>query len=166
MRVGDLVEQDGRRWLVINFDRTVKVGLVVDGSGSRKELADDACEVIANLPESWPTLAAPTRNGGGPFVKLVVPGILGRPETVLEPWVDWVQSDPLRDGGSLFIRPEVRLLPGVVLIATHRSGVSVRVTVPRTYGTVAQKQAAQAAAAARPPEPRNRFNHILDEDEE
>lgn len=167
MKIGDLVEHEGRRWAVINFDQTVRVGLVVDAQGTRKELPDDepGCQVIAHPPESWLVLSAPVKSRAGPFVKLAIPDLPGRPERVLEPWVDWIQSDPVRDGGSLFIHPDVRLLPGVVLIAAHRSGALVRIQVPRTYGTVAQRQAAQATAARPPPEPVNRFSHILDDDD-
>jgi hypothetical protein len=163
MKIGDLVEHDGRRWSVLSYDQAVRVGTVVDAQGTRMELADDGGQVVAT-PSSWPTLAAPVRSRAGPFVKLVIPSLPGFPERVLEPWVDWIQSDPVRDGGSLFIHPDVRLLPGVVLIGTHRSGALVRIQVPRTYGTVAQKQAARVVAAL-PPEPVNRFNRILDDDD-
>jgi len=164
MKVGDLVEHEGQRWLVIKYDREVRVVQAVNASGTRKELADDSpdCQVIVNVPESWPTLAAPTKSGAGPFVRLVIPALPGREDRVLEPWVSWIQADPIREGGSVFISPAAGLLPGVVLIATHRNGALTRIQVPRTYATMAQKQ----AAAARPPvEPHNRFRHILDDDD-
>jgi hypothetical protein len=164
MKIGDLIEHEGRRWFVTGYHQEIKVGVLLDAAGTRKELADDApdCRVVVNAPESWPTLAAPVKNRAGPFVKLAIPGVLGREDRVLEPWVSWVQSDPFREGGSIYVSPDVGLLPGVVLIATHRNGAVVRVQVPRTYGTVAQKQ---AAATRVPPEPINRFRHILDDDE-
>lgn len=162
MIVGDLVEHEGRRWMVLRYDPAIRIGYLLSSEGTRKEAPEEDCRVVVNPVKSWPTLAAPTKSGAGPFVKLMVPGLPGRQDFVLEPWIDWIQSDPAREGGSLFVSPESRLLPGVVLIATHRNGALVRLKVPRTFGTVEQKQ---AAATRVPPEPANRFSHILDDDE-
>jgi len=169
MRVGDLVEHEGRRWVVLSYDRVLRLNMLLDQAGVRKEVPDESpdAQVIANPTLEWPTLTAAIKSGAGPFVKLVVPGLPGgsTPERVLVPWVDWVQSDPGRDGGSLFINPTARLNPGMTLIATHRNGALVRVSVPRNYGTVAQRRARVEAQAPPPPEIVTRFNRILDDDE-
>jgi len=150
--------------MVLRYDPTIRIGYLLNAEGTQKEAPEEDCRVLVNPVKSWPTLAAPTKSGAGPFVKLMVPGLPGRQDLVLEPWVDWIQSDPAREGGSLFVSPEARLLPGVVLIATHRNGALVRLKVSRTFGTVEQKQ--RAAAPRVPAEPANRFSHILDDDDE
>lgn len=165
MRIGDLIEYEGSRWVIVSYDKLVRVGLALDAAGARREVADDAegLVVVGNPASDWPTIMAPLKLGAGPFVKLSQPGLPGQPERVLEPWTQWIQSDPVRDGGSLFIHPSVRLLNGEVLLAQHRNGTVVRLLVPRNFGTVAQRQARVVKPV--PPEPMNRFNHILDDDE-
>jgi hypothetical protein len=169
MKLGDLVEHEGKRWVVLSYDRVLRLNLLLDQAGIRKEVPDEAPDatVIANPTLEWPTLTAAIKPGAGPFVKLAVPGLPGNQERVLTPWVDWVQSNPGRDGGSLFVNPAARLNPGMVLIATHRNGALVRVSVPRNYGTVAQRRARAAIQNPPPPtEPVNRFNRILDDEDE
>lgn len=164
MQVGDLIELESKRWIVVSFDRTSQVGLVVDQDGTRRELANDmeGLNIVANPSKEWPLLVGPTRPGAGPFVKLSVPSLPGRPNRVLEPWSLWIQSDPVRDGGGIFIHPSVRLLTGDVLLAEHKSGTIVRIQVPRTFATTAQRV---ARATRPPPEPINRFSRMLDDDE-
>lgn len=166
MRPGDLVEHEGARWVVLGYDQELRLNLLLSQAGVRKEVPDEASEtqVIANPTLEWPTLTAAIKHGAGPFVKLAVPGLPGNPERVLAPWVDWVQSNPGRDGGSLFVSPAARLTPGMTLIAVHRNGALTRVSVPRNYGTVAQRRARVAVQTS--PEPGNRFNRILDDEDE
>ena len=96
---------------------------------------------------------------------MVVPAILRRPEIILEPWVDWIQSDIFREGGSFFVNPSLKLRPGVLILATHQKGHSVRITVPQTIGTVARRQAA-VNSAAQPKAEFNRFSRILLDDDD
>lgn len=164
MEVGDLLELDGLRWLVVSFDNSTKLSLSVTIQGTRREIPDDqeGMVIVANPSKAWNLLIAPIKAGAGPFAKLVIPGFMGRPERVLTPWVDWIQGDPTREGGSIFVHPSISLRNGDVLVATHRSGSLLRIQIPRTFGTIAQRK---ARLAKPPPEPVNRFTHILDDDE-
>lgn len=176
MNVGELILYeppggDRQRWVVISFDRHARLMTLVGQDGTKIELPEEADkldlnnpEVICNPSKVWQLLTAPVKSGAGPFIKMVIPPILRRPEIVLEPWVDWIQSDIFREGGSFFVRPELKLRPGVLILATHQKGQSVRITVPQTIGTVARRQAV-VNASTKPKEEFNRFSRILQDDE-
>ena len=138
MEVGDLVDYEGQRWFVLSYDRVAKVVALFSQLSERIELPRDFditnpnfLQVVVNPSQKWQLLTAPIKSSAGPFVKLVVPGLPGRPEIFLAPWIDWIPSDPLRDGGSFFVNPERKLRPGVLLLATHRNGSVVRVALGR-----------------------------------
>lgn len=177
MNVGDLISYEApggvrQRWCVTSFDRHSRLVTLIGQNGIKIELPEEADkldatnpEVVCNPPKVWQLLTAPVKSGAGPFVKMVVPAILRRPEITLEPWFDWVQSDIFREGGSFFVRPELKLRPGVLILATHQKGQSVRITVPQTIGTVASRQAV-VSAATKPPKEYNRFSRILRDDDD
>jgi len=175
MELGDLVQYQDKRWLVTSYDRVARLMTLYSLDGSKIELPREfdrthtaELGVVANPPKQWPMLTAPFKSGAGPFVRLVVPGPPGRDsERVLEPWVDWVPSDFAREGGSFFVRPEVRLLPGMLLLATHRSGSLIRIVVPKTFGTVAHRVAvSKARAPAARPSEQNRFTRLFNDDDD
>lgn len=167
MDVGDLVNYKNQRWFVLSYDRVARVVALFNQLGERVELPrefdtfnPEELQVIVNPSKKWQLLTAPIKSAAGPFVKMVIPGLPGRGEIVLEPWVDWIPSDPLREGGSFFVNPERKIRPGVLILATHRNGSIIRVTVQQTIGTVAKRKAAKAAAAPKP-EPYTRYSRIL-----
>jgi len=152
VEVGDLVTYQGQRWFVSNYDRTAKVFALFNIAGERIELpreiettSPDQLQVVVKPSAKWQLLTAPVKSSSGPFVRMVIPGLPGRAEIVLEPWVDWIPSDPLREGGSFFINPERKIRPGVLLLATHRNGAVVRVMVPQTVGTIQRRKKAREA---------------------
>ena len=174
MELGDLVQYKGERWLATSFDRVARVMTLYSAGGVKTELPREfdrvhptELQVVASPSKQWGMLTAPCKGGGGgPFVKMVVTGMPGRTkDRVLEPWVDWIPSDFARNGGSFFVRPEVKLLPGMLLLATHRNGSIVRVSVPTTFGTVARRKALAEAKASKPPE-QNRFTRLLGADDD
>jgi hypothetical protein len=167
VEVGDLVNYEGQRWFVLSYDRVAKVVVLLNQLGEQVELPSDFevtnsifLQVVVNPSKKWQLLTAKVKSNAGPFVRLVIPGLPGRSEIVLGPWIDWIPSDPLRDGGSFFVNPERKLRPGVLLLATHRDGSVVRVMVPQTIGTVAKRKAAKVAANP-PPKPYTRYSRIL-----
>lgn len=168
MQVGDLVTYEGVNWFILNFDKSVRVGRALNAAGVQREIPDDAEGLVhvANPSAEWPAIMAQTKAGAGPFVRLSIPALPGRgTERVLEPLVTWVQSDPTRNGGSIFVSPTLRLMPGDALLAQHKNGSVVRILVPPSFGTVAQRKARAAAAKpATPPEPPNRFSKLMDDD--
>lgn len=179
MEIGDLVSYQGQRWLVMSFDRVSRLMTLVNFEGGSAEIPREydrthktELQVIANPSRQWGLLTAKIKGtSAGPFVRVVDPAPIGKPEKVLEPWQDWVPSDFARSGGSFFVNPEVGLLPGTVLIATHRNGTSIRVPVPKTFGTVTErKNLVQRTAAAKvvtkKPKEHTRFSRLLADDDE
>lgn len=177
MEVGDLISYEPQggirqRWLVTGYDRHSRLVTLIGRDESKIELPVEADkidvtnpEVICHPPKVWQLLTAPIKSGAGPFVKMVIPAILRRPEIVLEPWVDWIQSDIFREGGSFFVSPHLKLRPGVLILATHQKGQSVRITIPQTIGTVSRRQAA-LNSSIKPKEEFNRFSRILRDDDD
>lgn len=167
MEVGDLVTYQGQRWFVSTYDRLARVFSLFNIGGERIELPRELestnpgdLQVVVNPSKKWQLLTAPVKSACGPFMRLVIPGLPGRAEIVLEPWVDWIPSDPLREGGSFFVNPERKLRPGVLLLATHRNGTVVRVVVPQTIGTVGKrKKVRESLAPAKVVN--NRYTRIL-----
>ena len=169
MEIGDLVTYQDQRWFASSYDRVARVMVLFNLGGDRIELPfefdlthQQELSVIVNPSKKWQLLTAKVRSGAGPFVKLVVPELPRRPEIVLEPWVDWMPSDPMREGGSFLVNPERKIRPGVLLLATHKDGSCVRITVPQSIGTVAKRK---AVAAPKKPE-YNRFTRVLKGDDD
>jgi len=147
MKLGDLVKYQDKLWLVNGSDKQVRTVYLSCQDGTQTEIADqldrtdpDTVKVVANPSEQWNLLTSPVCSGFGPLVKMTVPGVLGRKERVLTPWVEWIPSDPLRGGGSIFVHPSIKLLPGMVLFVTHKNGSINRINVPKVVGSVKQRQ--------------------------
>lgn len=177
MEIGDLVLYQDQRWMVVSFEREARLMTIVNLSGEKRELPREydrthksQLQVIVNPSKDWPMLTAKVKSPkAGVFIQVVDPAPMGKPLRVLEPWVDWVPSDVGRCGGSFFVNPELKLLPGTLLLATHKNGSVVRVMVPKTMGTVSQRKAqAQVKASVKAPkktEP-NRFSRLLEDEDE
>lgn len=175
MELGDLVQYKGKRWIVVKFEREVRLMTLMNFSLEKCEVPKDydkthkeELQVVANPSKQWRVLTAKVKSiKSGPFVKLVDPAEMGRPSRTLVPMVDWVPSDLGRCGGSFFVRPSLSLLPGALLIGTHRDGSSVRILVPKTFGTTAQRVALienrKKEATKVVKRGLNRFNRILDD---
>lgn len=168
MEIGDIVLYQERRWRVHRYDKMTRTVFLLDQNGKETELADrldktdpDTVKFLANPGKTWKVLTAPVKNNAGPFVRLIIPGPLGRREHELVPWKDWIPSDPFRDGGSVFIRPGAKVQPYAIAIFTHRNGSTVRVTIPANFTTVAQKRAPPPP----PPPPPTRFTMMDEEDD-
>jgi hypothetical protein len=77
-----------------------KAGLVEEIPDQLEISAPGKVKILCNPAKSWHVLSAPIKPNSGPFVQLVVPSPLLRKERVLTPWLDWIQSDPFREGGE------------------------------------------------------------------
>jgi len=174
MDLGDLVRYQDKSWSVTSYDRVARLMILHTSEGEKIELPREydrihssELQIVTHPPTKWPMLTAPTRSGAGPFVQLMVPPPPGRgSERVLVPWVDWVPSDCAREGGSFFVSPEVGLLPGMLLIATHKNGALVRIVVPKTFGTVQQRKILANSRKPLEPAEKNRFTRLLGDDSE
>ncbi len=167
LKPGDLVDMDGR-WLVRQVLKRARVvrllGIGPDGVlPSDLEIPADSddtgkCQVVANVIDSWPMIAAPTRRSAGPFRILHRPLGMTR-QTPLLVLVDWVPADPLREGGPLFFNPSLKLRPGEVLAATHKNGAVSRINVPLSFGTI-EKRVAVADAKRAPAVPTDVYDTL------
>lgn len=174
MEIGDIVEYENARWLAVGAQRLVKTIVLERTDGRRVEVPDTldkddpkALRVVAQPKTKWALLTAPTRSGAGPFVKILLPPMVGQRKTMeLELLIDWAPSDTGREGGPFFVRPGTGILPGMILLAHHRSGAVVRVQVPKTFGTVSHKTALKAAKTQPKKADRDRFNRILRDDDD
>jgi hypothetical protein len=167
MKIGDLVSHSGDKWLVRSSDKMTRTVVICNQKGDKKEVpvdmdlhTPDLLQVICNPGLQWNVLAVKVKSNAGPFTKAEAPT-----STKLRPlanWVDWIPSDPFREGGSVFINPKFGLRTGDLVLLTHRNGSQSRMVVPGNFGTVARMKAAKAPI--KKPEV-TRFTHILDDDD-
>lgn len=170
MDLGDLVLYKKRRWLVERFSKMARTAYLRAQNGDVEELPDKldlldpaTLRVLTNPSRQWKVLTAGIKSGAGPFVKLVVPGVLGRQAITLIPWGDWIPSDLSREGGSVFIRPGLKISAHTIVLLTHRNGTSVRVKVPAVMRTVAQ-QRDRLQPKTPEPEIQDRFSRMMEDD--
>lgn len=170
MNIGDLVLYLDKRSLVRSADKMTRTVILLHQDGSKVEIPDDwdhihadICQVLGNPGRQWKVLSVKIKPGAGPFLKATVPQPLLRKEKELEPWVDWIASDPFREGGSIFVNPKTtQLKVGEMLILTHRNGSTVRAPITSKFSTVSQLKTAKVPV--KKPEV-NRFTNILDDDD-
>jgi len=166
MQAGDLVSYNGAIWYIRSYDLRMQVGHAVNTTGEC-EIFNDAKDLvhIAHPATDWPVIMAPIKTGAGPFLLLSIPALPGQGgDRVLEPFEFWMQSDPTRHGGSIFLNPSLNLRPGTVLLAQHRSSHRVRITVPPAFGTITQRRNRLPQKDLKPAEPATRFSRLKDED--
>lgn len=145
MKLGDLVSHDNAFWIVTRYDpKRTRTATLLNSEGLSQEIAhDEPVEVIANPSLDWPFVAAPVKPMLGPIKMLSWP----KPGVEILPLVlyrDWLPSDPIRAGGSIFLNPSLGLRIGDFLLAAHVSGKLSRVDIPNNFGTVHQKLARKA----------------------
>jgi hypothetical protein len=168
MKLGDLVLYNDQPWIVSRYDpKRTRTAVLLASSGVQEEVAHDldvsgGVQVLANPGNNWPFITVPAKVG----YSVAALTYQGR---TLAHVSEWVTSDPLRSGGPVFLNPSIGLRYGDLFLVSYRGVrdprkvVSVRVNVPRDFGTVRQRQT--RAEAARPkPEDRNAFTRLLSED--
>lgn len=142
MKVGDIVLYQESRWKVSSHSRSFRTCQLVAFDGRKVEVPDDLdltpepeLKVLFNPPEQWPFTASPVHSfSSGPIVDIV------RGPASLLPLVDWVPSDFLRPGGSIFFNPALKLRLGEILVSVHRDGTRNRITITRTFGTIRSRR--------------------------
>lgn len=165
MKLGDLVSRDANFWIVSRYDpKRTRTATLLDAHGATVEIPhDDKVEIIANPSQDWPFVAAPLKPSWGAVTRLVRPSPGGSDPVPLTLYRDWVPSDPVRAGGSIFLNPNLRLQIGDYLLATHANSKSSSLIIPAGFGTVAQKL---ARAAAKPKPDRTAYSRLLEDDDQ
>jgi hypothetical protein len=167
MRAGDLLEHEGKKYLVRVLRRKERVARIISAADQEKEIPLDAyktglCVFITNIPESWPMVAAGSKRNAGPFVS--IRRSLNLMEQIdLAKFDDWAPVDPCREGGPIFFSPTLRLRPGEVLTGVHKSGFLSRIDIPTSFGTISARKDAVAKKVRK--SERDAFD-ILSEDED
>lgn len=156
MKIGDLVEYEGKRWKVTKHHRSTRMCTLVAWDRSTQEVPDDRDElVLCHPPTDWPFVPLTVRPNCGPLVRVARQG------EDLEPFVDWMPSALVRSGGSIFFNPDLALRPSEVLVAVLQDGHTLRVNVTRAFGTVQRRR---VRANPKPLRRRSAFERILDDD--
>lgn len=183
MRLGDLVDWGGRRWIVRRHERGTRTVILHDGDQT-EVLPDDLdktkseeCQVIANPPNDWPFVAIMQRPKFGRLLNVARPEMV-RPNssvshaqgqvTNLIHLQDWVVADPTQPGGALFFNPLLNLQLGDLLLGIYERG-RARIQIPREFLSTREKIARVTAPSPEPPRisvyDRLRRNEFADDDE-
>lgn len=166
MKIGDIVQFDNRRWLVL-FNLPGKLCRLRTWDGAETDVpgsADTNPEMKLTLEASsgdWPFLTAPLRAKDGPIVRATLArnGILRD----LEPLVDWAPSSGLRPGGPVFLNPRLQLRVGEVIGAIHQSGRQVRLSVAQGLASVKARQV-RLAKERQPVVRKSVYERLMDDD--
>lgn len=171
LQVGHIVECRGLRWQVSILERQTRTAQLLRAE-AKLEVPDDSDTVaypefgglVSSLfhpATSWPFVALKIKPKSGPIVKIVLPrGARVRELGVL---IDWVPTDFLKPGGSVFFNPELSLRRGEVLVATHQSGTLTRIQIGSQFGTIASRLEAVAKPKG-PTEPLSALQRLTGND--
>ncbi len=176
MRLGDLIEYAGRRWIVRRHERGTRTAILHDGDRTTDTVPDDLnttkpnqCQVVANPPDDWPFVTLTQRPKFGRLLRVSRPTGSGGGVADLVLLQDWVVADPTQPGGAVFFNPALHLSLGDQLLAVYERG-RARIQIPREFLSTSEKM---TRAAAPPPEPprisvydRLRRNDFADNDDE
>jgi hypothetical protein len=133
--VGDIVRYQDKVWKVSGHNRDYGTFVLVNFEAERVEVtAMEPLEVLY-ATSAWPFVALPAKAFKSGRITEV-----RRRNVSLRPMFDWVPSDLIRAGGSLFFSPELRLQVGEVLVAKHEKGSLIRVSITRAFGTGTQRK--------------------------
>lgn len=174
MRLGDLIDWTGKRWIVRRIERPTKTAIIHDGERTTETLPDDLdqtnpneCQIVANPPDDWPVVTIAQRPKFGRLLRVSRPQLSGA-VTDLVRLQEWVVPDPMQPGAAIFFNPLLNLRTGDLLLATYERGIA-RVQIPRDFLSAHQKM----ERANTPPPPaerlsvydRLRHNPYADDDE-
>jgi len=159
MELGDLIDYEDRRWFIRKVSDATNSATAVSASGELAVIPFEAPHQVVAATRAWPFVVAKK----SPFILVIERHHLRRRSEDLQPLVDWVQPEPGQTNGSVFFNPGLRLKFGDVLIAKLRGGGTVRITIPRNFGTMAQRLAKAPKKVVK--EDRTAFDRLLEEDD-
>ena len=170
MKRGDLVKYEGSFWLVQSYDaRRTRLAVLLRADGQTQEVphdlaASDGLAIIGNPSTEWPFVTVPEKPRWGRVTSIsVVSRTAGL--TPLTPFADYLFADPLRSGGSLFLRPGLKFRTGDILQAAfEKPGYVANVAITANFGTVTSRQA--RAAAKKPAGLRTVFDRLTSDNED
>lgn len=156
--VSDLVIFKGHISLVTKVDLYLQLATLVDPVGAKVEAPLEEVQVQAHPSTDWYLIMVPIKPKAGRVVGIKIPSLRGAP-TVLTPWYDWVPADPIRAGGSIYLRD--RYPAGTTFLVTHESGVVSKVVAKKllTVGEMVAKANPTKEA------PKSRYDRLLEDDD-
>lgn len=165
MQIGDIVLYSEKRWKVLSTSGAFRTCQLASFDGSKAEVPDDLdqrsdgppqLKVLYNPAVSWPFTAIPLRAKAGPITSVF------RGSVSLGPLVDWVPSDFLRPGGTIFFNPALKLRTGEILAVVHQDQSRSRISITPNFGTI-QARKHRADNPIKVQGPKNSFE-LLSED--
>lgn len=165
MKRGDLVLYENQHYIVSYLDaHRLHVARLLGVKGTVEVPHDldkdpEKLRVLCNPPEDWPFITAPEKPRWGPIVDLFV--VSQQSRTPIKPFQDWIVTEPLRCGGSIFLRPDLLRLGDMVQVSYSKGMVNV--TVPPSFGTIAMRK---ARAEKKPKQEATPFDRLLSDDED
>ena len=162
--VGDLIFYRHTFWRALKADRMTRTVTVEDWSGREDEIANDLdetsqdCRRVCNPQQDWPFATSLPKDTPIADLHLYRQGV----DRKLRPYVEWVPSDRLATGGSIFHHPELELKYGETLSARHEDGSRSQIPISRGFGTQKRRQAVYDAKNKKP---RTAYDHLLAEDD-
>jgi len=155
MRLGDLIEWGGQRWIVRRIERQTRTAIICNSGRFSETIPDDLdktnasqCLVVANPPDDWPFVTVTQRPRSGSLLRVEKPSVDGVSQ-ILVRYHDWVVADPTQSGGAIFLNPSLRLQQGETLLVTYERG-SMRSVIPREFLSTAEKTARNNVVVERP----------------
>lgn len=164
MKRGDLVLYKGSHWIVQVYDpRRLRIAQLLKADGEATEVPfDQEVEVVGNPAAEWPFVTVPEKPLWGKVTTVSLVRMTGLIPITL--FSDYLFSDPLRSGGSLFLRPGLGLRVGDILqVAYEKADRRTNVPIVPSFGTVAARQA-RAASAKLVQRPTTAIERLLDDD--
>jgi hypothetical protein len=161
VRIGDLIEWAGKRWVIIRMERPTRSAIVADNESNHDAIPDNLdkiepgeCRVIANI-EDWPYCSVAARPRFRRLISVVRPDAQGDGSVALVSFKDWLVSDPGQAGGAIFFNPNLGLRHGDRLVANYQAGTA-RLQIPREFLSTSQKRARAEAEVQNQIEPQRR----------
>lgn len=140
MNIGDIIFYQDKLWKVSGQNRDYGTLVLVSFDAVRIEVPAGLKIDQWFSTTAWPFVALPTKTfKAGRVIEV------RRGGSVLKPMLEWVPSDMLRAGGSLFFNPSLGLEVGEVLVACHEKGSLTRVSILRDFGSIKQRQQRKAS---------------------
>lgn len=165
MQLGDLIEIEGHRWFVFKRINTTDTAILVDAENQREavgmeldETEPERCKVVCNPIQDWHHLVLDANRSWKGIQGITWFQLRGEDRN-LRMLEDWVKADQTQMGGPLFFNPKLGLLHGDVLSATLADGKVGRISIPKGFGTVAQRRARKTEVL---PKDRTAYDHLLD----
>lgn len=165
MNIGDLIEWDGKLWVVRKIDTSVATAFLESSTGETAVVgsAFKGAIAVGSPPMDWPAAQLVTKRLG----RLVE---VRSPSRTLAKLAEWLKVDEFQIGGALYLNPSLNLGYRDRLIAVYRlpdgRTQTFPIEIPRNFVAAKVKEERRAAASVPPPREQTLFEKLLEDDED